>query len=285
MPSTRAAASKIERRIAQLSVLEIADAVSRRPGLLRATVELFARAPSRRLGSVLAQFDRAIEAHGLARAARDVLARLGAQLSVVGTLPAGPVLVVMNHPGAYDAFAAMAALGRDDLAIVASDREFLRAMPRLARHLVFVCEGLRGRARALREAIARLEKGATVLQLGAGAIEPDARFVAGGEAVLEEWTGGTGLLVRYALRANAAVVPCFVSGVHSPRAKRLFFVRWAEARGVTTIAPLVQATLPGFRDVAVTVRIGEALPRQELAAAASDEARAALTREAALRLR
>jgi hypothetical protein len=48
--------------------------------------------------------------------------------------------------------------------------------------------------------------------------------------------------------------------VHSARAKRLPPVRWAERRGITTIAPLLQATLPGFGDVAIDVRIGAPLP-------------------------
>ncbi len=191
----------------------------------------------------------------------------------------GPVLVVVNHPGAYDALAMMSALDRDDVALVAADRSFLRAMPHVAEHLVFVAEdGAGARAVGLRRALARLAQGAALVQFGAGAIEPDARFVARTAARLGAWEVGTGLLALLAARGGAAVVPAFVQGVHSKRAKELRVVRWAERRGITTLAPLVQATIPGFRDVAVSVRFGPAVPGAALEAEREHGPRTALLR-------
>jgi hypothetical protein len=76
------------------------------------------------------------------------------------------------------------------------------------------------------------------------------------------------------------VVPAFVSGVHSRRAKRSLLVRLAERRGITTIAPLLQATLPGFRDVEVRVRFGAPLDGEALVSSNGYAAMTQLVRSA-----
>jgi 1-acyl-sn-glycerol-3-phosphate acyltransferase len=275
----------VAREIARLSAEEIGGAVgsvvperfSRAAHLVAA---LAASRPSARLGEHLAWFDARIGAVGIARAAHEIVASFGAVIRIEGACPAkGPVLVVANHPGAYDALSLIAALGRDDVALVAADRPFLRALPNLRGHLVFVTDaGVLDRARGARRALERMNSGAAVVQFGAGAIEPDARFD-GGE-VLGAWASGTGLFATRAARCGAAVVPAFVSGVHSPRAKRLALVRWAERRGITTIAPLVQATFPGFRDVVFSVSVGAPMTASALRDAATDRDRTALLRAA-----
>jgi hypothetical protein len=286
----------LAREIALLSEREIADAVApqgtRARPVLHATISALARRPSARLGGLLARFDRQVASVGVSRAAREVVTAFGAELRVDGSCPAsGPVLIAANHPGAYDALAMLAAIGRDDIAIVAADRPFLRAMPRLRDHLVFVADlarpngaSVRDRARGLRQALEWLAAGRVLVQFGAGAIEPDARFSGAADPVLGGWGDGTGLLTGRALRSGAAIVPCFVSGVHSPRAKRLFFVRWAERIGITTIAPLVQATIPGFRDVVVTVRFGSPIGADRLRGALADRDRTDIVRDAVERL-
>lgn len=252
--------TRVAAELAALSAAEIVSALGAK-GLsprLRGVVERVALRPSRRLGRTLAHFDALIGAVGIAKAARSALAKFGAGLHIDGAAPVrGSLLVVTNHPGAYDALAIIAALGRDDVMLVAGDRAFLRAMPALSEHLVFVDDtSAFGRLAGLRRALARVAEGRALVQFGAGVIEPDARFVADGEDVLGAWSNGTGTLVQRAAGLGAAVVPAFVSGVHSRRAKRLAIVRWAERRGITTIAPLIQATVPGFRDVEISVRFG-----------------------------
>lgn len=276
------------RRLERLSIAEIVSAAAAggAPWPLRRLVELVARAPSRRLARTLARFDADVGAKGLHAAARDVLFALGAALDVQGPVPSrGPVLLVTNHPGAYDSLAMMAALGRDDVALVAAETKMLGAMPHVGDHLVFVADSrTRGsapaRAAGLRRALDLLARGGALVQYGAGAIEPDAKFLRRGDDLLGTWWEGTGALVRRATSLGAAVVPAFVSGVHSQRAKRLPFVRYAEARGITTIAPLVQATVPGFRDVRVTVRFGAPVERSQIADAETNARRTALVRAA-----
>jgi hypothetical protein len=278
----------IARELAQLSASEIVDAAaaSGAPRLARLAVELLAKVPSVRLGKILARFDVRVGEVGLGDAAREVLVRLGANLTVEGDAPkAGSALVVMNHPGAFDALATMAALGRDDVALVASERAFVRALPRLCDHIVFVADSrtsssATARAAGLRNALAWLERGGVLVQFGAGAIEADARFAEPGAALLGSWQVGTGVLAARAAKLGAAVVPAFVSGVHSRRAKRSLLVRLAERRGITTIAPLLQATLPGFRDVEVRVRFGAPLDGEALVSSNGYAAMTQLVRSA-----
>ena len=282
MPGDEAA---IALELAALSVAEIVDAAGARaaPAVLRWVVRTLAGVPSRRLGKTLARFDADVAARGLRPAATAVMRAFGARVDVEGNVPAsGAVLVITNHPGAYDSLALMAAVARDDVALLASDRAFLRAMPHVSEHLVLVGDsrtpasaGLR--AAGLRAALAWLGAGHVLVQYGAGAIEPDLRFARDGDDVLGAWSNGTGLLAAQALKRGASIVPAFVSGVHSARAKRLPIVRWGERRGVTTIAPLLQATLPGFRDVHVTVRIGGGLDGAALAALAAETTHAGRT--------
>jgi 1-acyl-sn-glycerol-3-phosphate acyltransferase len=282
----------VARELATLSVTEIVDAAGARgaPQIARRLVSMLARVPSDRLGASLARFDADVPALGVAAAARALLRRFGAALEIEGALPrAGAALVVTNHPGAYDSIAMLAAAGRDDVALVAAERTFLSAMPRFRAHLVFVTDSrtkdnVMGRAAGLRRALSWLDAGHVLVQYGAGAIEPDARFARPGEDVLGVWPSGTGVLAAHAAKRGASVVPALVSGVHSRRAKALPMVRWAERRGVTTIAPLIQATVPGFRDVEISVRFGTPVDRGELLAARAPFEQTALVRAAVARL-
>lgn len=253
------------RRLARLSADEISSALglARVPPWVRRSAALPLLALSWPLARILARFDFQIAKTGLSAAAAEALTAFGAALVFSAPPPKkGPVLVLSNHPGAYDAFSLMAAVGRSDLAILAADRTFLRAIPALAPHLILVPAAATGRATALRQAISHLQKGGALLHFPAGCIEPDPAFVVSGNMqapLLAPWTPGTAVLLRAAARVGGAVVVAGVSGVHSPRAKRLILNRWAERRGITTLAPLLQ--LAGrLRDVQVMVRFSQPRP-------------------------
>lgn len=263
-----------ENELALLSADEIAPALglSRAPPWAQDLVKRGLSMPSRPLARVLARLDRRVGEVGLPSAAEEALRALGVQVQASGLdgagrrsinapIPAsGPMLVVANHPGAYDALALMASLGRRDLMIIAADRRFLRALPGLAPHLLFVPiepGNVRALARvaAMRRAARHLGEGGALLHFPAGRIEPDPAFLKPNEEPLATWHPGTGALVRAAASQGGRVAAAIVSGVHSPRAKALFVTKLAERRGITTIAPILQAALPGFRDVVVRVRV------------------------------
>jgi hypothetical protein len=284
--------TELERSLAALSAAELVDALglAGAPSAARALARVAFTAFSVPLGRALARFDRRIEEDGVAAAAAGMLDDLGARWSRIGEAPPadGPLLVVANHPGAYDALVLLAALERRDVAIVAADRAFLHAMPALRRHLVFVPEppsgAALGRAIGVRRALAHLAGGGALLHFGAGRIEPDPAFLGVGADPLEPWQSGTGALVRGAAASTGAVVPAVVEGVHSPRAKRLLVTRLAERRGLTTLAPLLQVVIPRYRDVEALVRFGDPVPARQLAGAGTDAQVAAAVRASALAL-
>jgi Acyltransferase len=262
--------------------------LSRAPEALRAGARALFSWASGPLGRTLASFDTRVTELGIDRAAGDALTDLEATWHSRGTAPEkGPLLVVANHPGAYDALVLLAALRRRDVAILAADRIFLRQLPALERHLLFVADpGTPSeRVAGVRRALAHLRQGGALLHFGAGEIEPDPAFVDSSAECLSVWRPGTGLLVRGAAHAKGTIVAALVRGVHSPRAKRLFLTRWAERRGLTTLAPLLQVALPAYHDVDASVRFSEALDTQLLIRGAADDAEiAARVRSAALGL-
>jgi hypothetical protein len=264
----------LESVIARSSAEEIVAALglANAPRVLRATARAMFGRLSARLGRVLARFDRDVARIGLPRAAVSALEALGATWTRTGRVPAaGPLLVVANHPGAYDALVLFAAMGRPDAVALADDRSFLRALPALGRHLVLLPPGAIARMRATRRALRHVACGGALLHFGAGRIEPDPAFACGGEP-LAEWGRGCAVLVRGASRTGGVVVPALVEGVHSARAKRLWIARLAERHGVTTLAPLLQVAVPGYRRVAASAQFGVALDAKRLVREASDDA-------------
>jgi hypothetical protein len=237
----------------------VAVGLGRAPRSIQAAAGVLFERASQPLGRVLERFDRRIGEAGLALAAAETLTELGARVRATGEVPKrGALLVCANHPGAYDALALLACMHRNDVAVIAHDRGFLRMLPALEPHLVFVPEHEgHGRTTGLRQALRHLRAGGALLHFPAGAIEPDPAFPTRGE-LLGAWQSGTGMLMRSLARANGHVHAAIVSGVHSPRAKSLLMTRVAERFGITTLAPLLQVAVPAFHDVCARVTFSEA---------------------------
>jgi len=157
----------------------------------------------------------------------------------------------------------MSAMERPDLLVIAADRSFLRALPTVSRHLSFVPSSTAERALVLRRAYAHLRAGGSLLHFAAGTIEPDPDFLEAGTPPLGVWEAGALGLVRAASRVGGQVLVAGVRGVHSPNAKRWLVTRWAEKRGVTTMAPLVQV-LAHYDDVRVRVAFRPPEPARAL---------------------
>ncbi|WP_437605899.1 1-acyl-sn-glycerol-3-phosphate acyltransferase [Sorangium sp. So ce834] len=279
-------AEPLARELAMLSGEEMVAALGLggAPAWVRRAGRAAFAVPSWPLGRALARFDRRAGEAGIHVAAREALSGFGARWTADAAPPSrGALLVVSNHPGAYDALALMAAIGRGDLMIVAAERRFLRALPHVSERLLFVpIDGggggreLAARTAGVRRALRHLRGGGALLHFPAGRIEADPAFAGDGDAPLGAWHPSAGALLRAAAAAGGRVAVAVVSGVHSPRAKRLAVTRWAERRGISTLAPLLQVALPGFDDVDVRVRLGEA--REAAAAVGEGDDDAGLTR-------
>jgi 1-acyl-sn-glycerol-3-phosphate acyltransferase len=256
----------LARQLAALSASEMVSAlgVQRAPALLQQGLSLPFYWASRALGETLAELDQAVGTRGLPAAAAQALGRFGIALHTTGTqIGKGAHLVLANHPGAYDALALMSALGREDLLILAAERRFLRALPRLSTHLLFVGEHPAERAGALKRAVGHLRRGGALLHFPAGQIEPDADFEPETARLLKPWQPGVATLLKACAHVDGRAVLAGVRGVHSPRAKRWLLNRLAERRGITTLSPLLQM-VGRLRDVATHVRCVDAERADEL---------------------
>ncbi len=169
----------------------------------------------------------------------------------------GPLVLVANHPGLFDALALFAAAGRDDLATLAARRPLFDALPNLRRRLLVIEAGAAG-GLAIRYAVRHLRRGGALLHFPAGRIEPDPRVAPRGAPLLEPWKPGLDVLLAAAARAcpDLRVAAARVSGVISPRALAVARAL-GRADGLTgALVPLIQLTFPGFGDADVRVRFG-----------------------------
>src|SRR5512133_2666415 len=124
-----------------------------RTGLLRYALRPCLWLPAGRFAHIASRFEARVPAGGLPGCARQMCADLSVRVDLCSPpdLPAeGPVLVVSNHPGAYDSIAIISHIPRPDLKLLVSDVPFLRAFPETSRWFIFIPTDSRERMAALR---------------------------------------------------------------------------------------------------------------------------------------
>jgi len=221
--------------------------------LLRPTALRFARTAH--------EFDRRVGRDGLAQGSAWLMSRMTAGLVTSGLehVPAqGPVVVLANHPGMTDTVALFTSLAcRPDLRVIAMDRPFLRALPNVARQLIFLPDENAGRMAVLRSAARHLQEGGALLTFPAGEIEPDPAAFGQERAAasLQNWSGSYTLFGR--LVPETRFVPALVSQVISPAAQRhplTLLRRTPQSR--EKFAAALQVALPRYRNLVARVRFG-----------------------------
>lgn len=217
---------------------------------------------ARRFALTAQAFDARVGEHGLSAGSAWLVAQMSAGLSTTGLehLPAeGPVFILANHPGMTDTVALFASLAsRPDLRVIAMDRPFLRALPHVARQLIFLPADASGRLSVIRDAGRHLKNGGALLTFPAGEIEPDPA-VASAESInaLRNWSDSYGLLAR--LVPDTRFLPALVSHVISPAAQRhpVALLR-RTAHDKARLAAALQVALPRYRDQVARVSFGTA---------------------------
>lgn len=209
------------------------------------------------------EFDERVGRDGLAQGSAWFMARMTGGLHTTGLehVPAqGPVFILANHPGMTDTVALFASLAsRPDLRVIAMDRPFLRALPHVARQLIFLPADASGRLSVIRDASRHLKDGGALLTFPAGEIEPDPA-VASAESLnaLRNWSGSYALLAR--LVPDTRFMPALVSHVISPAAQRHpVAVLRRTAHDKARLATALQVALPRYRDQVAQVSFGTAL--------------------------
>jgi 1-acyl-sn-glycerol-3-phosphate acyltransferase len=211
-------------------------------GPLRRPVDWLLRIPAQRFAEIGAGFDLHLARGGFAEAARWALPRFVDDWRALGTAHVpreGPLLVVANHPGAYDVLVVAAHLPRGDLKVVAGSISFLQSFSAADRGLIFAGRDYHARATALRAAMQHLRAGGALLTFPSETIDPDPSLAPVGENELEGWSPS----IEWTLRRvpQTSVVVAIVSGViaHAYYRHPLTLVRRA-ASDRRRVASLIQ---------------------------------------------
>ncbi len=175
----------------------------------------------RRLAEISLTFDCMIAEHGLDKAADWALAHWCRDILASGqeNVPAdGPLLVISNHPGAYDALIIASRLPRPDLRIIASDLPFFHSLHNFSQRVFFIpsnTDNAAGRMAGMLSALRYLKDGGAVLLMGSGTIDPDPAVYSGALENLQRWTEASSLFLRFV--PHARVLLTAVSHILSPK--------------------------------------------------------------------
>ena len=183
----------------------------------RAFGPLFAK-PAHRFGQVATNFEVVTTRAGLAAGAAQIMRdfRLTSEVRGCEDIPAeGPVLILCNHPGAYDSAVITAAIPRRDLILVVSDVGFTRALTAARPHFIFVSTDTTERMETIRQMVQRLKAGGSLLVFARGDVEPDPSFMPGAADTMSEWSRSIEILLRKAPQTRVVIE--IASGVILPR--------------------------------------------------------------------
>jgi hypothetical protein len=247
-------------------------------GLHNLCALLFGKA-TQRLADIGLTFDRMIQESSLREAAewsinhwcRDILVRGRENIP-----EKGPLLIVSNHPGAYDALVISAQLPRPDLHIIASDLPFFHSLHNLSKRIFFIpfnTENASGRMGGMLSAVRYLKDGGAVLLMGSGTIDPDPAVYPGALDHLQRWTEAASLFLRFAPQTR--ILLAAVSHIVSPRWAHhiltLFRRGSMEKRRIAEFGQVIQQLFfPGSLYVSPRLSFSNAISAPELGNAPRD---------------
>ena len=197
-----------------------------RDGLARRLLAPVFRRPAGRFGRIAALADLETESSGISGAARRILPDLSLAPSARGTenIPVdGPLLLVSNHPGAYDSVAILSCVPRRDIKVFISDVGFTRAFSTARGYFIYVPKTAAGRTAALRESIGHLKAGGALLIFAHGDVEPDPELSPGAHEALGDWSRSVEIMLRRVPETRLQVA--IASGVLMPKFLRHPLVR------------------------------------------------------------
>jgi hypothetical protein len=231
------------------------------------------RKTTERLSHIGLTFDRMVIESGLRKAAEWALSHWCRGMLARGqeNVPEeGPLLVVSNHPGAYDALVIAAQLPRPDLRLIASDLPFLRSLENFSQRLFFIPinkSDTAHRMAGMLSSMRYLKNGGAVLLMGSGTIDPDPAVYPGALGHLKRWTEAASLFLRFVPQTRVLLTA--VSHIVSPKWAR-HPLTWLQRGGMEKrrIAEfgqvLQQLFIPGSLYVSPRLSFAPALTAAEL---------------------
>lgn len=184
----------------------------------RKMVEILCWVPISRFSKFGSYVDKLVYQHGFSKAIDLSLKMLVEDVQILdeAQVPTtGPLLVVSNHPGTYDALCLASKLPRDDVKIVSSNIPFLKIMKNVNDHFLFGSVDSYVRMLVIRNAIRHLEKGGVVIIFPSGHMDPEPAFMPGAMQALDEWSKSLEVFVNKV--PDTVVQVAVVSHVLHPR--------------------------------------------------------------------
>ena len=164
-------------------------------------------------------FDEITKKSGLPAACEWALKQFCKNIQIHGAenIPdGGPLLVISNHPGAYDALIIFSNLKGHRIMSVSSEIPFLRYLPNTGQHFLFAPRNdSRERMIVLRNSIQHLQHGGTLNFFGSGHRDPDPSVYPGAEEAIDYWLEVFDIFFRYV--NGLKILPIIISGVVSPK--------------------------------------------------------------------
>jgi hypothetical protein len=183
----------------------------------RALYQLF-KFPVQRMSGMLVELDQNISQLGFNAAAKIFTQRLISNVLIIGDkkIPLqGPLMVICNHPAAYDVAILASAIPRDDLQILASDIPIIQMLPSISSHIIPVPYHIPSRLQTVRSAIQHLKQDGAIFLFPRGNVEPDPVVSPGAQESLLGWSPSVELFLRKA--PNTHTVVAMASGMLSAK--------------------------------------------------------------------
>ena len=171
----------------------------KRPNWITRGLYPFFMLPVKRISRLIGELDREVPQHGFNPAVKRFLGNFVAGLDLTGqeNIPReGPVMVICNHPAAYDVALLAATIPREDLKIIASDIEIVQMLPNIADHVIPVPYHIPSRLQTVRMAIHHLRDSGAIFLFPRGNVEPDPAVSPGAEDSLSGWSPSIELFLR-----------------------------------------------------------------------------------------
>jgi hypothetical protein len=183
--------------------------------------------PAQRFARMGAEFDKQIEEEGVTAGLRKLLPRFARRVETRGVEnipPEGPLLVVSNHPGAFDGVVIVAQFQRDDIKVIISDVPFTRGMKAATKHMIYSTgDNMQERMNAVRQSVRHLQDGGALMLFPTGVVDPDPSFMPGADQALNNWSESLEFFICKV--PETRVLPVIVSGVIAPKYMNNYFAR------------------------------------------------------------
>jgi hypothetical protein len=174
--------------------------------------------PVKRMSAMLVELDRNIAEKGFNQAMIQFKDNFVTSVDLRGAenVPEqGPLLLICNHPAAYDVIIVAACIHRDDLKALASDIDLIQKLPNIANHIIPVPYQISSRLQTVRASINHLKSGGALLIFPRGDVEPDPTISPGAEQSLNGWSPSLELFLRKVPQSISTVA--IASGILSKR--------------------------------------------------------------------